>query len=69
MNVALYGRGRGAYAELSTVLGYVGARIVGSACVDLYLAHAAVEPDGTVADREFTAGVRAVLSALAGQGA
>ncbi|MGE3285764.1 MAG: NADPH-dependent FMN reductase [Pseudonocardia sp.] len=58
-NVANPGRGTGAEATLASVLGYVGAAIVESACRRIPVDRAVVGEDGLVAD----AGVRAALGA------
>jgi NAD(P)H-dependent FMN reductase len=58
VNVANPGRGEGALAQLASVLGYVGAQVITSACVSLPVARDAVGADGLVADP----GLRARLS-------
>jgi chromate reductase len=68
INVAAPGRGQGAEDTLKLVLGYVGAAIVDAACRRVPLDRAAIGPDGTVTDPEFTAqithGWNAILSHL-----
>jgi len=66
INVAAEGRGEGAHEALATVLGYVGAHVVESACRRIPLARLAVGPDGQVADRSFRAAVAGVLHAILG---
>jgi chromate reductase, NAD(P)H dehydrogenase (quinone) len=53
LNVAAPGRGAGAATSLNSVLGYVGAAIIESACVAVPVAKTAVAPDGTVNDPQF----------------
>ena len=62
LDVANPGRGAGARAELRTVLGYVGARIVDDACVHLDIDRAAMYADAMAeAHREqLTSAVRAL---------
>jgi chromate reductase, NAD(P)H dehydrogenase (quinone) len=64
INVAAPGRGQGAQDALAAVLGYVGAVIVEAACRRIPVDRAAVGPDGTVSDPEFTAGAAQVWDAL-----
>ncbi|HEY7147600.1 MAG TPA: NAD(P)H-dependent oxidoreductase [Streptosporangiaceae bacterium] len=64
INVAASGRGQGAEQALATVLGYVGAAIVGAACRRLPLAPGAAGPDGLIADPAFRAGLAEVLRAI-----
>jgi NAD(P)H-dependent FMN reductase len=64
INVAAEGRGNGAHDSLATVLGYVGAHVVESACRRIPLARTAVGPDGQVADPDFRAAVTGVLQAI-----
>jgi NAD(P)H-dependent FMN reductase len=64
INVAAEGRGNGAHDSLATVLGYVGAYVVESACRRIPLARTAVGPDGQVADPDFRAAVTGVLQAI-----
>lgn len=66
INVAAEGRGEGAHDSLATVLGYVGAAVIGPACRRIPLARTAVGPDGQVADRSFRAAVAGVLHAILG---
>jgi NAD(P)H-dependent FMN reductase len=65
INVAAEGRGGGALAELTTVLGYVAATVIEAGCVRLHVDRAAVGPDGTVIDEEFRIGIADVLSTIA----
>jgi chromate reductase, NAD(P)H dehydrogenase (quinone) len=64
LNVAAEGRGRGARDALVTVLGYVGATIIESACRDIPVDRAAIGPDGTVHDPHFRADIAEVWDAL-----
>ena len=64
VNVAAEGRGRGALASLVTVLGYVGAGCVETACRSVSVPRAAVGPDGLVADEHIRSGLAEVLHAL-----
>ncbi len=64
LTVAVPGRGGGAEATLSTVLGYVGAEVVESACTRLPVLGADVGDDGLVGSTEFRAGARRVLAEL-----
>lgn len=66
INVAAEGRGQGAADALGSVLGYVGADIVGVACRRVPVDRAAIGPDGTVADPRFAAEVAGVWEALLG---
>ena len=58
-------RGGGAHATLATVLGYVQARIVDEACIDVPVPRGAAGADGLIADADVRAGIRAALCALA----
>ncbi|MFF2084980.1 NADPH-dependent FMN reductase [Nocardia sp. NPDC058176] len=64
LTVAAPGRGEGAVATLATVLGYVGAEVVGRACLRLPVAGADVGDDGLVGDPVFRAGASTVLATL-----
>ena len=64
INVAAPGRGEGAAATLTSVLGYVGARIESDACVRLPIPSGAVGPDGLVADAQFRTGAAEALTRL-----
>ncbi len=64
INVAAQGRGTGASDALASVLGYVGAVIVGKACRHIPVDRAAIGPDGTVADRGFGTGMAEIWNAL-----
>jgi NAD(P)H-dependent FMN reductase len=50
LNVANPGRGEGAQTTLATVLGYLGAVVVESACLRLPVGRDAIGPDGLVSD-------------------
>ncbi|MEV0249139.1 NADPH-dependent FMN reductase [Nocardia sp. NPDC050712] len=69
ITVAVPGRGDGAVATLSTVLGYVGAEVDPGNCPRLPVLREDVGPDGLVAGPEFRAGVVRVLRGLAAQAA
>lgn len=56
--------GSGAHTELATVLGYVPARIVRSACRRVPLARSQVGDDGVIADPSVRAEIAAALDAL-----
>ena len=58
-------RGGGAAATLATVLGYVQARVVESACRHVPVAREAVGADGLVTDPVARAAVAEALDALA----
>jgi NAD(P)H-dependent FMN reductase len=58
-------RGGGAHATLATVLGYVQARVVAEACVDVPVARDAIGGDGLIADADTRARIREALSTLA----
>jgi NAD(P)H-dependent FMN reductase len=64
INVAAPGRGKGAEETLALVLGYVGAVIVDAACRRIPVDRAAIRPDGTLTDAEFTAQLAQVWDAL-----
>ncbi len=61
LNVAAEGRGIGAYASLATVLGYVGAQILGDACLRLPVARQLVDADGLVRDPDVSARIAHAL--------
>ena len=65
VNVAAEGRGEGAQATLTMVLGYVGAEPVEAACRRLPVARGWVGPDATVSDPGFRAAMTDVAAALA----
>jgi len=67
LNVAAPGRGGGAAATLASVLAYVGAKVIDSACRDIPVARSAVTPDGMVRDPQFSAAVADVWAALLAQ--
>jgi chromate reductase, NAD(P)H dehydrogenase (quinone) len=52
INVAGPGRGGGADSTLTTVLGYVGGRVLESSGIRVPVAHQAVGPDGLISDEE-----------------
>ncbi|MFI7354139.1 NADPH-dependent FMN reductase [Streptomyces avidinii] len=64
VNAAAAGRGRGAEATLRTVLGYTGADIVESACVNVPVDRGTVGPDGAITDEGVREQLRAVLARL-----
>ena len=64
INVAAQGRGQGAQDALASVLGYVGAVIVETACRRIPLDRAAVSQDGTISDPRFRAEAAQVWDAL-----
>ena len=64
INVAGAGRGRGAVATLETVLGYVGASLVGDACVTATVRREALSPDGILVDVSVSTQLGRVWSAL-----
>ena len=64
INVAAQGRGQGAQDALASVLGYVGAVIVETACRRIPLDRAAVSQDGTISDPRFRAEAAEVWDAL-----
>ncbi|HEY2765169.1 MAG TPA: NADPH-dependent FMN reductase [Pseudonocardiaceae bacterium] len=61
INVAAQGRGMNAAASLATVLSYVGATVVESACADLFVPRDSVGPDGVVSHAELRAEIANVL--------
>lgn len=65
INVATEGRGDAAQAMLKTVLGYVGADVIRSACVRVTIARETVGPDGVVVDPAVRTGLAAVLRDIA----
>ena len=64
LNVAAPGRGSGAKATLASVLSYVGANVIDSACRDVPVPRDAVTPDGTVSDPRFTVTVADTWAAV-----
>ncbi|MGY4101024.1 NADPH-dependent FMN reductase [Nocardia sp. R16R-3T] len=64
LNVAAHGRGEGASATLTTVLGYVGAIVDPAGCAHLPVARAAVAANGLVATPGFRTGALAALDLL-----
>jgi chromate reductase, NAD(P)H dehydrogenase (quinone) len=65
INVAATGRGSGAIASLKTVLGYVGADIVTSACIELPVSRDVLGPDGTITDPDVLGRLAAAWTELA----
>jgi chromate reductase, NAD(P)H dehydrogenase (quinone) len=51
-------------AALASVLSYVGAHVIDSACHDIPVPRDAVTPDGTVSDQGFTATVADIWGAV-----
>ncbi len=64
INVAADGRGLNAEASLATVLGYVGAMIVTTACVRVPVGRDAVGSDGTVVDPSLRSRLVRAMSSL-----
>jgi chromate reductase len=64
VNAAAAGRGAGAIATLETVLGYVGANLVGAACRNVPVAREQVGPNGQVDHADVRAGLVPVWSGL-----
>lgn len=64
VNVAAPGRGAGATATLASVLSYVGAVVVETACRDIPVPRTAVTTEGTVSDPGFAAVVAEAWAAL-----
>jgi chromate reductase, NAD(P)H dehydrogenase (quinone) len=62
--VAAPGRGDGAQDALTSVLGYLGAVVVETACRCVPVDPARVSPDGTISDTRFTAEAAQVWDAL-----
>jgi NAD(P)H-dependent FMN reductase len=58
-------RGAGAHETLATVLGYVQARVIESACVNVPIGRESVGADGLVADPATRAAIGAALSGFA----
>ncbi len=65
LTVAAPGRGDGATATLSSVLGYVGADVVTAACVRHPVLSADIDSDGLVTGQAFRDGALTALDALA----
>ncbi|MFF0489614.1 NADPH-dependent FMN reductase [Nocardia sp. NPDC004068] len=65
INVAAEGRGEGAVASLRTVLGYVGATIVESACRRIPVSRNDIGPDDRIAEPGVRNELRAALADLA----
>jgi chromate reductase len=64
VNVAAANRGQGAQATLATVLGYVGAVVIESACRHIPVDRSAVGADGMIADLGFRTGMAEVWAGL-----
>lgn len=64
INVAAPGRGKGAEDALASVLGYVGAVIVETACRRIPVDRATIGPEGMVTDPGFHADIAQVWDAL-----
>lgn len=60
VNIAAANRGQGAQATLATVLGYVGAVVIESACRHIPVDRSAVGADGMIADLGFRTGMAEV---------
>jgi NAD(P)H-dependent FMN reductase len=58
-------RGGGAHTTLATVLGYVQARLVSDACVDVPVSRDAIGAEGLIEDETTRAAIHAALTALA----
>ncbi|SBT45736.1 NADPH-dependent FMN reductase [Micromonospora auratinigra] len=66
VTVAHPGRGDGAQATLATVLGYVDADVIASACVRLPVSRDSVGPDGMVTDPVVVDGIAEVFGQILG---
>jgi chromate reductase, NAD(P)H dehydrogenase (quinone) len=64
INVAAPGRGAGAMATLASVLSYVGATVIDSACREIPVARTALTPAGAVSDPAFTDAAAGLWRAL-----
>ncbi len=64
INVAAPGRGRGAVDTLETVLGYVGARVIRPACLEISVGRAAVDSDGAIRNEEVSASLAQIWALL-----
>jgi NAD(P)H-dependent FMN reductase len=67
INVAAEGRGVNAQASLATVLGYLGAAVVESACRRVFVPRDAVGPDGLIGDELVHEGIAETLRAFVDQ--
>jgi len=65
INVAGGGRGAATHEQLRSVLGYVNAEIVETACSRIPVARSQIGPDGRIEDEEIRERLAALLSALA----
>ena len=68
VNVANPGRGEGALAELITVLGYVGAKMIDSACLREPALRESIGPDGAITDVGLQGRLTTALHALVAGG-
>jgi chromate reductase, NAD(P)H dehydrogenase (quinone) len=66
VNVAAPGRSGGAYAELATVLEYLGTDVVEPACAHSHVPKGGIGPDGLVTTGAFRAKVADTLETIAG---
>ncbi|MDJ0489701.1 NADPH-dependent FMN reductase [Rhodococcus qingshengii] len=64
IKVATPGRGGGAVNTLETVLGYVGARVVRAACLEVPVGRADIDTDGTIRDEELSRALAQVWNLL-----
>lgn len=64
INVAAPGRGQGAVNTLETVLGYVGARVVRTACLEVPVGRADVDSDGVIRNDELSRALAQVWNLL-----
>ena len=64
INVAAEGRGTGAEATMATVLGYVGAEIIGRACVRVPVPRDAVAEDGALRSDELRARFAEIVATI-----
>ncbi|MEV4757547.1 NAD(P)H-dependent oxidoreductase [Micromonospora sp. NPDC049559] len=66
LSVAAPGRGEGARTTLETVLRYVDAKLLASACARVPVPRDAVAPDGGIADQGIRAALAAAMADLVG---
>lgn len=64
VNAAAGNRGHGAQETLKTVLGYVGASVIGPACRHLPVDRSSIGPDGTVTGPHFRTGIGEMWASL-----
>ena len=69
INVAAEGRGIGVHDQLRVVLGYVGARLVDGACIDVPLRREDIGDDGLVTSSSARARIAVAVDALRQAGA